>query len=309
MSATKPVLTPLISVVVCTYNGEKYLKTQLDSILNQTYNNVEIIIADDCSTDKTWNVINHYTANFSQIYAYKNDFNLGYIKNFEKAIGMAKSDFVALSDQDDVWELNKLEVMQQNIANFSMVYCDSEMIDSEGLSLNKKMSQLKNLSNINSPAILMVDNCIAGHATLFKKEIYFKALPFPKEVPHDWWLAFVATLNQGIGYIDMPLVKYRQHANNVIGSIKIKTRSKGKVDNNQHELKRTRLKLFYGLVTDTKNKNIIANLMLCYQSFSFTNNIKRVILFINNRDTFLFVKKRNSFRKLFFCFKMFSKIR
>ena len=300
--------SPIISVVICTYNGENYLQEQLESILHQTYKNVEIIIADDCSTDTTWEIIKAYVINSPKISAYKNDSNLGYIKNFEKAIGLAKGDLIALSDQDDIWESNKLEIMEKGIGAFSMIYCDSLMINNTGISLNKKMSDLKNLSDINTPAILMVDNCIAGHATLFKKEIYYNALPFPKEVPHDWWLAFVATLNHNICYINIPLVRYRQHATNVIGSMKIKNRVK-KVEADDEELKRKRLNLFHSIATDVEDKTLLAELIQSYQSFNFTNNIKRVILFISNRNTFLFIKKRSRFRKLIFCYKMYFKIK
>lgn len=301
---------PLISVIVCTYNGEKYLREQLDSILNQTYSNIELIIVDDCSTDSTWNIINDYLKHYPKIIVKKNNINLGYIKNFEGAMHLAKGEFIALSDQDDIWDLRKLEILQKHIEEHSMIYSDSEMIDEQGASLDKKMSDIKFLSDINNPAILMTDNCIAGHATLFTKELFINAQPFPIHIPHDWWLAFIATLYNKIIYIGRPLVNYRQHADNVIGSVRIKERVRKKKINESEKIK-TRLNLFYDIITDDKNESkiLLKKLIDSYQSFSFQNNINRVSLFLQNRKTLLFIKKRSSIRKFLFCIKMFVKIK
>ena len=94
---------PQISIAMTTYNGEKYLAEQLDSILSQTHTDWELIICDDCSTDSTWQILQEYAQKDSRIKIYKNEQNLGFKKNFEKAIGLCTGDYIALSDQDDVW--------------------------------------------------------------------------------------------------------------------------------------------------------------------------------------------------------------
>jgi glycosyltransferase involved in cell wall biosynthesis len=105
----------LISIALCTYNGEKYLIEQLDTLVNQTYPKLEIIVVDDCSSDKTITILNDYLSKFPFIKLYQNEQNLGYIKNFEKAISLCNGELIALADQDDVWDLNKLTIMAEAI--------------------------------------------------------------------------------------------------------------------------------------------------------------------------------------------------
>ena len=99
-----------ISVALCTYNGEKFINEQLDSILNQSKKIDEIIICDDCSTDNTIGILNKYYEQYPNIFKiYINRVNLKSVKNFEKAILLSSGDFIFLSDQDDIWVHNKVE--------------------------------------------------------------------------------------------------------------------------------------------------------------------------------------------------------
>lgn len=88
---------------MATYNGEKYLREQIDSIFNQTVQDFELIVCDDCSTDTTWNILLDYQVQDKRIKCYRDEENLGFKKNFEKAIGLCTGEYIALSDQDDVW--------------------------------------------------------------------------------------------------------------------------------------------------------------------------------------------------------------
>ena len=101
----------MISVAMATFNGEPYIQEQLDSIYNQTRKVDEIIIVDDCSTDSTVRVIEQYILSHKDIdiKLYKNEENLGYKKNFKKAISLCHGDYVFLSDQDDIWMTDKIE--------------------------------------------------------------------------------------------------------------------------------------------------------------------------------------------------------
>ena len=97
----------LVSIAMATYNGEKYLKEQLDSIYAQTYKDIEVIVCDDCSSDKTVEILDEYKEKYGLKY-YINEKNLGFKKNFEKAISLCSGDFIALADQDDIWIENKI---------------------------------------------------------------------------------------------------------------------------------------------------------------------------------------------------------
>ena len=206
--------TAFVSIVLCTYNGEKYLDEQLNSILNQSYVNFEIIISDDASTDNTLMVLEKYKSD-TRIKIFQNTVNLGYIKNFEIALRHVTGDFVAFSDQDDIWLPNKLECLVNNIGDKLLVYSNSEYIDEGGKLLNKKLSDISLMySGTNSRGFILW-NVVWGHAMLIKKELLPVILPIPTNAPHDIWMAFKATNCGGIQYINKVLTHYRQHTNTV----------------------------------------------------------------------------------------------
>ena len=100
-----------ISVAMCTYNGERYIAEQIRSILEQTQKPDEILICDDLSSDETRNILTKFASNNPVIKLFFNENNLGFVKNFEKAISLCSGEIVFLSDQDDVWKKNKIEEM------------------------------------------------------------------------------------------------------------------------------------------------------------------------------------------------------
>ena len=108
----------MIGIAMTTYNGEKYLKEQIDSILNQTVSDFELIVCDDVSSDSTMDILNGYAAKDSRVHVFRNEENLGFLKNFEKAIRICLDpEYVALSDQDDVWTENHLEVLVDTMSS------------------------------------------------------------------------------------------------------------------------------------------------------------------------------------------------
>jgi len=216
-------LEKLISVALATYNGEKYIIEQLESILNQTYINIEICISDDNSQDKTVDIIKSFQHQHKNIKLNRNSINLGFVKNFEKAIEMCNGDYIALSDQDDIWLEKKLELLRENIENNDLIFSSAKLIYEDGIEPNKEFLFTKEnidffLSNL--PLFLYVSNFISGCTMMFRSEIVKDILPIPKnQLLHDWWIAIVANERNGIQFLDMPLIKYRQHNNNVISGI------------------------------------------------------------------------------------------
>lgn len=296
----------LVSVVIGTYNGSKFIEAQLQSIIHQTYSNIEIIIADDASQDNTVEIVQTIADKHSNINIHAFNENLGYIKNFERGMALAKGDFIALSDQDDWWLDTKIEKLVSNIGNHDIIYCDSAFTDENLKPNGDSFSKGKHMLNSNNPLHFLIENCASGHAMLLKKSLFDKTIPFPKTIPHDWWLTYNATLNNGIYYFDDALVHYRHHDNNVIAENKTKKSSQTK----QTE-RRERLKAFY--IAAHQNNHPLANTIYqfhkSYTSFALTNNIKRVVLFSKHKNDILAILKKSSFKKSIFCINMFFKLK
>jgi glycosyltransferase involved in cell wall biosynthesis len=202
---------PLVSVALCTYNGAKYLAEQLDTLVNQTYTSIEIIVVDDCSTDETFAILTSYALKYPQFKVYQNENNLGFTANFERAVKLCNGDLIALCDQDDLWHTQKVELQAEAIKDNIFIYHDSEFIHEDGTSMNKKMSDLMNLYRGGHPEVFLFFNCVSGHSILMKKALLDAALPLKKDFFHDWWLAYVATNIGEIDFIPQCLVQYRQH--------------------------------------------------------------------------------------------------
>jgi len=211
----------LVSIALATYNGERFLKEQLDSILNQTYQNTEIIITDDASTDGTKNILKEYATKDNRIKVLFNDSNLGLLRNFEKVVKLTQGSIIAFSDQDDVWALDKIEKLLANMGDAMLVYCNSEYIDADGKSMKQKLSDYRKPFNGRNLFIMDEDSgiWITGHALLFRRELLDIAFPFTPYIYHDAWIAYIAMIKGTVKFIPDVLVYYRQHGNNAVGGL------------------------------------------------------------------------------------------
>ena len=229
-------MNPKVDILLATYNGEKYIKEQVESILNQTYENIRIIISDDCSTDNTRQVLKEYENN-EKIKIFYQEKNLGYVKNFEFLLKQVKSNLYMLSDQDDVWKKEKVEKSVEKIESekLDLVFGDLEVVD-ENLntlykSYNRYMHLIHKIKKYQKDYRLQyLYNCMTGCTIISRKNWIDKVLPFPtnsKYMIHDYWLGLVIALNGKVGYIEEPYILYRQHGKNQVGSKKAsKTASK-----------------------------------------------------------------------------------
>ncbi|MEB2785640.1 glycosyltransferase [Algoriphagus persicinus] len=202
---------PLISIAMCTYNGARYLRKQLDSLVYQTYPNLELSIFDDCSSDETIEIIMEYAERFPQLTLHQNAENLGYQKNFEANFKACAGVLIAPCDQDDIWALDKIEKLFNILADHILVYHDSELIDGTGQSMRVKMSTQLNFVRGRNPRTFLFFNCVSGHSMLFRKELLDHIFPFPTKGFYDHWIVFVASHYGTIDFKPECLVKYRQH--------------------------------------------------------------------------------------------------
>ena len=207
---------PLVSVAMATYNGERFLREQLDSIYNQTYKNIEVVVTDDCSTDQTVTILEEYRLKYGLIY-FVNEENLGFIKNFEKAMSLCNGEYIALSDQDDIWKPEKLETLVKEIGEYSLIYSPArEEINAKGEVINSYKDiyfiWLSRFGNGNPIKRLIACNWVVSHQLLFKRSLIEFALPIPSNQNyHDAWLALVASKQKGIKFLSQGLMYYRRH--------------------------------------------------------------------------------------------------
>lgn len=215
----------MISVAMCTYNGERFLKEQLESIFSQTCPPDEIIICDDCSKDHTVQLAYSLLAKWNGKWQIvQNKRNLGFRKNFEQAIQLCQGDVIFLSDQDDVWMPEKIETMMRvfkKYPNVILAFHDAELVDRN---LTRLAPSFWDILEFNPEYFcrsnycqLLGYNVVQGSACAFRKELVNYACPFPEEAIHDEWLALAALSIGEIYPIADKLLKYRQWGKNAIG--------------------------------------------------------------------------------------------
>ena len=217
-----------VDILLATYNGEKYLREQIDSILNQTYKEFRLLISDDGSKDSTRKILEEYKNKDSRIEVFFQENNLGVVKNFEFLLRKVEAKYYMFSDQDDIWKNEKIEKSLNKIEEgFDLVYSDLEVVD-ENLNVTySSYWKLKGIYNkvkkYNSFEALYLNNFITGCTMISKKELINSFMPLPntsKFVLHDYWISLILSQEGKIAYIEEPLIKYRQHKNNKVGSKK-----------------------------------------------------------------------------------------
>lgn len=201
-----------ISVCIATYNGERYILRQLQSIIEQLTHEDEIIISDDSSTDNTLSIIR--SLNDPRIKIFPNQLFKNPIYNFENSIKLAKNDLIFLSDQDDLWLSGRVKAMKKELLKSDVVVCDHSVIDENDETI---LESYFNVIQSGSGLIKnLKKNTYYGCCMAFHKKVLKKAIPFPKDIPmHDIWIGFVGDLFFKTSFVDFPYTKYRKHDANV----------------------------------------------------------------------------------------------
>jgi len=219
----------MISVCIPTYNGAKFIKKQLASILHQLDTTDEIIISDDGSTDSTIDIINEFSDERLKVF-YHNDsciskykFNLT-TRNISNAISKASGDIIFLADQDDIWNNDKVKLCKQYLQNYDLILHDCEIVDQNNELLNSSYFELNN----SKPGIVknIMKNSYLGCCMVMKRQVINLAMPFPNsEVPHDIWIGLIAEKFGKVIFAPEKLVRYRRHGNNLSASGEASTNS------------------------------------------------------------------------------------
>jgi glycosyltransferase involved in cell wall biosynthesis len=231
---------PTVSVALCTHNGERFIREQLRSILDQSVPPTQLVLSDDASTDSTvavaLAVIDDHRRTHPDhalvVDLIENSPALGVVKNFEGAILACTGDLIALSDQDDRWSDDRLERMTRAFAErpgLLLLHTDARLVDENGTPLAASLFEALGIGRATRDAVhrgdgfdvLMHRNIVTGATTMFRRALVASAVPFPADWVHDEWLAIVAALGDGIDLLEEPLLDYRQHGSNEIGAAKL----------------------------------------------------------------------------------------
>jgi len=219
-----------ISVALCTYNGAAHVGEQLAGIAAQTRPPDELVVCDDVSGDATAEIVRAFAADAPfPVRLTVNDANLGATKNFEKAVGLAAGDAIALSDQDDVWlpaKLERIETVLNESPGAGLVFTDAECVGEDLRPLGYRLwpssylgrREIERIRGGGTFELLLTHNVVTGATTAFRGEFRDLVLPIHAGWVHDGWIALLIAAVADVIALDEPLIRYRQHARQQIGA-------------------------------------------------------------------------------------------
>lgn len=220
-----------VAIVMATYNGEKYIREQIDSILSSTHQDFELFIYDDGSKDSTVSIINEYQTNSpSQIHVFQNEVNLGLTTNFLRALCRTSANYVMFCDQDDFWKPTKIELTLKHMKQVEeqvgqhipvAVFTDAFVADQDLAVIEESFFESTHLDPMMTdlPHLLM-ENKLIGCTVMINGELrrIIQENPFPQKAKyHDWWVALIASSMGRLYFINESTLYYRQHSGNIVG--------------------------------------------------------------------------------------------
>lgn len=221
-----------ISVALCTYNGEKYLPQQLDSLLRQERVPDQIVVRDDVSADGTWALLEDFAVEARgrgvEVDLQRNAANLGYVRNFERALSATDGDLVFLCDQDDVWHADKIFRMAREFGRrprLVLLHTDARLVDGKGVDLGYGLFDALEMTRAEIADehagrafdVLLRRNTVTGATVAMRGDVLKNVPSAPDGWVHDEWLAFVLGLDGEIDCLQWKSMDYRQHGDNQIG--------------------------------------------------------------------------------------------
>lgn len=301
----------MIYIAMATYNGEKFIRQQIDSILNQTYRDWCLFISDDCSTDNTLSILCEYQSLYPEkIKIISNDIpSKSAENNFFNLILRLKNncEYLALCDQDDVWLENKLELTYNKMISLEnkfgkdnpiLVHSDLKVVDENLNVLSTSFFEFQNISpQRNLFRNLLIQNNITGCTMMINKALLNMINVKPEECTmHDWWIGLIACCFGHIDYIKTPTMLYRQHSNNQVGAkdaksiefISQKLKNRDIVKENYRKMF-VQAKLFLNEFGNnlSKEQKYVLNGFLEIPSLNRFNKIKQIIKYKFYKNSFL----------------------
>jgi len=326
-SGSKP-----IHILLASFNGSKHISSQISSIINQSYNNINLTIRDDGSSDNTVTTIKEFICNSKKynIELIENEsFDIGHCKNFSglcESILTKDLGYFCFSDQDDVWLPEKVSVLQTRMIELEtlhgkgtpiLIHSDLSVVDEQLNEIAPSFIEYQGLPNPSDHSFpeFLYQNVVTGCACMFNRALLDIAAPIPSHaVVHDWWFALCAEYFGVVDFINQPLVKYRQHGNNAIGAISAKQQYnllsphiyKALMRFPQHLSKS--IDQAGALLNRIENKHINENnkRIIAIEQFS---NIKQSNVFARASFVKQYMKGKRSFGKLVYLYLVFTLVK
>ncbi len=226
------VVMPRCAVVLCTYNGERFLPAQLESLRVQTQQPATYVLSDDASSDNTWALLEAFAADRSsagcEVILHRNETNIGYVRHFEQALQRSDAELLFLCDQDDVWHPRKIERMASVFAArpaLRVLHGDARLVDGEGQPSGRRLFEVLEVSASEMEAmhsgrafdVLLRRNIVTGAAMAMRRSLLSSALPVGDGWAHDEWFAILGAMQGEVDTLDEVVIDYRQHGGNQIG--------------------------------------------------------------------------------------------
>ncbi len=218
----------MVTILLAVYNGEKYLKDQIESLLNQTYKDIKIIIRDDGSTDKSSGIINDFCDKYPQKISCISGKPTGSAKqNFAELLAATDDDYIMFCDQDDVWYPYKVELTLSSMKKAEagnknkpvLVHTDLAVVDEKLNAISSSFFDYQKISCVMPLPQLLVQNNVTGCTVMINRALKEKCGDIPLDcIMHDWWLALVATTFGKVDYVWESTMYYRQHSGNQVGA-------------------------------------------------------------------------------------------
>ena len=277
------------SVALCSYNGEKYIHQQIDSILSQTHRPSEIVVCDDGSTDRTPEILAEYQKQYPEIFRiHFNEINLRSVKNFEKAISLCSKAIIFLSDQDDIWAENKAE----KIVSFLDNHAEIDAVATNGFCIDENGAVHEKYSLWDAPVflkgkgksidyfeIILHCNIATGASMAFRAAIKPEIIPFPvlKDYHHDEWIALNAARKGRFEFLNDKLFYYRTHQEQQVGGVFFDKTEEGK----------TKLMRFFDLEPSSFSsyKRLLKRLLRFYEINTIIENKNQGHTFCNTSQS------------------------
>lgn len=215
-----------ISIAIAAFKGEKFIASQVESIISQSLIPWEVVITDDSPDDETFKTVQKIDFKGIKWKYYRNEYQLGPVANFKKAITMCSGDLIALADQDDVWDPNKLAVLTKQFTGIdndlpTIAFSDLKLIDSSGKTISESFFRRNKIS----PQTflfehLLYENFLMGCSMIINQAMRLEVLQMPEDIiMHDYWIALIAYSFGNYIYVDEQLMSYRSHDDTVTNKI------------------------------------------------------------------------------------------